>query len=277
MSVSAWVVSANINLPSCTPSWNYLVENRISTTAQRVELAGLGIFRTSLVITCALIQETHPVLGMEKLMWVYKAEGWYHLRRKPGKLFYLITPKPLRLHVGCVNIYYENVPQSSKYLLWKNLVLTYNKRSDFCQGQLQSACQWVAVVHTSSVFGLKMCHGTSGTSRLTGGEDTQAIWFSKLISIKHSPAVVSQFKTHATEKLDSSHLQGIAGGEPDGGWGSLDMRCYGKGELLPKICQSGRGGLVISCLHCSWWLKSCCHQRGQDFTLHVYPVDTGPN
>lgn len=177
--------------------------------------------------------------------------------------------------MGCANTYYEHVPQSSKYLLWKSLVLTLNRPCDFCQGRLQSACQWVAVVHSSSVLGLKMCCGASGTSQLTGGEDTQAHWFSKLISIKYGPAVVSQFKTHATVKQDSSHLQ-VAGGKPDGGWGSLDRRCHGKGELLPKICQSGRGGPVISCLHCSWWQKSCCRQRGQDFTLRVHPVDTAP-
>lgn len=112
-------------------------------------------------------------------------------------------------------------------------MLTLNRPCDFCQGRLQSACQWVAVVHSSSVLGLKMCCGASGTSRLTGGEDTQAHWFSKLISIKYGPAVVSQFKTHATVKQDSSHLQ-VAGGKPDGGWGSLDRRCHGKGELLPK-------------------------------------------
>lgn len=84
----------------------------------------------------------------------------------------------------CVSIYYEHVPQSSKYLLWKSLVLTHNRPFDFCQGWLQSACQWVAVVHTSIVLGLKMGR-VSGTSRLTGGKNTKAFYFSKLISINH--------------------------------------------------------------------------------------------
>lgn len=74
MSVSGWVVSANINLPSCTLSRNYLLENEnihYSTEggASR-HWAFLGCH-----ITGAPIQETHPVLGMEKLMRVYKAEG----------------------------------------------------------------------------------------------------------------------------------------------------------------------------------------------------------
>lgn len=67
------MVSDKINLPSCTLSQNYLVENEDIHCSKREELAGLGIFRTSLVITGAPIQETHPVLGMEKLMRVYKA------------------------------------------------------------------------------------------------------------------------------------------------------------------------------------------------------------
>lgn len=246
---------------------------RISTTAWRVELAGMGTFRTSLVITCASIQETHPVLGMEKLMWVYKAVGWYHLSRKPGKLFYLITQIISKLS-QTVNIYYEHVPQSSKYLLWKNLVLTYNKPPDFCQGWLQSAGQWVAVVHTSSVLGLKMCHGASGTSWLNGGEDAQACCFSKLISI--SLAVVSQFKTHATVKLDSSLLQSMLEVSLMVAGAAWTWDAMGRDNSFQKS-QSDREGMVISCLHCSWWQKSCCHQRGQDFTLHGYPVDTGPD
>lgn len=66
--------------------------------------------QTSLVITGAPIQETHPMLGMEKLMRVYKAAGWYHLSRKPGKLFYLITQiisKPSQTGCGVC-----------EYLLW---------------------------------------------------------------------------------------------------------------------------------------------------------------
>lgn len=39
-----------------------------------------------------------------------------------------------------------------------------------------------------------MCRGASSTSRLTGGEDTQARCFSKLISIKHSQAAVFNSK-----------------------------------------------------------------------------------
>jgi len=96
-----------------------------------------------------------------------------------------------------------------------------------------------------------MCLGVSGTSWLTGGENTKARSFSKLICVNHSPVVVSRFKTHAAVKQDSLHLQGTAEGERCGGCGSSVARCYGKGESLPKIRSSGGGVLVISWLHCS--------------------------
>lgn len=81
-----------------------------------------------------------------------------------------------------------------------------------------------------------------------------------------SASSMPQFKTHATVKLDSLHLQGIAGDEPDGGWGSLEMRCYGKGGLLPKICQSSRWGAgdILSPRK-----KPCC-QKGVRISPSVY-------
>ena len=66
--------------------------------------------QTSLVTTGAPIQGTHPALGMEKLMRLYEAAGWYHLSRKPGRLFYLITQivsKPSQTGCGVC-----------EYLLW---------------------------------------------------------------------------------------------------------------------------------------------------------------
>lgn len=131
--------------------------------------------QTSLVTTGAPIQETHPALGMEKLTRAYEAAGWYHLSRKPGKLFdwiAQIVSKPSRTGLGGgASIYYEHVPPSSKYLLWKSLVLTHNRPSDFCRGRLQSACPWVAAVRAGSVLGPTTCRGVSGTSQLTGGKN----------------------------------------------------------------------------------------------------------
>lgn len=183
--------------------------------------------------------------------------------------------------VGCASIYYEHVPQSSKYLLWNSLVLTHNRPFDFCQGWLQSACQWVAVVHTGSMLGLEMCRGVNGTSQLTGGENTKACWFSKLISINYGPVVVSRFKTHAAVKQDSSHLQGVAWRTWRRTWrwlGQLGRKMLWEGRTPSKNpAHQAKGGLAISWLHCSWWQNSCCRQRGQDFTLCVHPVDTGPD
>lgn len=157
----------------------------------------------SFVTTGALIQETHPALGMEKLMWVYEAAGWYNLSRKPGRLLYLIIQiisKPSQAGCGVC-----------EYLLWVCAsilkISSLKKRGAnaqqtfwFLSGRLQSAGQWIAVVHTGSLLGLKMCRGVSGMSRLTGGENKKACWFSKLISVNRGAAVMSQFKTHAALK-----------------------------------------------------------------------------
>lgn len=147
-----------------------------------------------------------------------------------------IVSKPFWTGRGCASIYYERVPRSSKYLLWKSLVLTHNRPFDFCQGGLQSACQRVAVVHTGSKFWLKMCLRVSCTPQLAGSENTKAFWFSKLISINRGPAAAAQFETHAAPKQGSLHLQGVAEGKPDA------RRCR-KGDLLKKCCLSGRGRL----------------------------------
>lgn len=90
--------------------WEYLPQHRGWSWQDWAFLGHNPSAQSSLVITGAPIQETHPVLGMEKLMRVYKAVGWYHLSRKPGKLFYLITQiisKPSQTGCGVC-----------EYLLW---------------------------------------------------------------------------------------------------------------------------------------------------------------
>lgn len=93
-----WVVSINTNLPSCRrvmPSvtelslrkWEHPPQRRGWSWQDWAILGDNPSAQTSLVTTGAPIQETHPALGMEKLTRAYEAAGWYHLSRKPGKLF----------------------------------------------------------------------------------------------------------------------------------------------------------------------------------------------
>lgn len=182
MLVLAWVVSTNTSLPPCSLwqnylCWSYLLENE-NIPVQRVEQAGWGIFRDNPSIPTSLVTTSDtPVLGMEKLTWVHWAVGWYHLSRKPEGPLYLmvlIVSKPFWTGCGCVSIYYEHVPRSSKYLLWTCLVLTHTRPFDFCQQGLQSACQRVAVMHISSELWLKMCLRVSCAPWLAGSENMKA-------------------------------------------------------------------------------------------------------
>lgn len=219
MLVPAWVVSTNTNLLPYSLwqnylCWSYLLENE-NIPVQRVEQAGWGILRDNPSIPPSLVTTSS---GEWKSWHGILSIGWYHLSRKPEGPLYLmmlIVSKPFWAGCGCVSIYYEHVPRSSKYLLWTSLVLTHTRPFDFCQGGLRSTCQRIAVMHISSELWLKMCLGVSCAPWLAGSENMKAFWLSKLISINKGPAVITQFKTHAAVKQAFLNSQGAPEDEPD--------------------------------------------------------------
>lgn len=175
----------------------------------------------------------------------------------------LMVSKPFWTGCGCVSIYYECVPQSSKYLLWTSLVLTHTRPFDFCQGGLQSACQRVAVVYIGRKLWLKICLGVSCAHWLAGSENMKAFWLSKLISINRGPAVVTQCKTHAAVKEAFLHSQCAIGtvgreirfwkcssGKSRLGWYSVCIAVDGKLLFLSKW-----SGFQPLCIPCWRWAK----------------------
>lgn len=122
---------------------------------------------------------------------------------------------------------------------------------------------------TPAVLSLEMCCGAGGTSWLTGGEDKQARWFSKLISIKHAPI----------QNTCYSEIGLITFARHCWRW-----TWWWLGQPGDEMLWEGRTpskNLPIKQMRGWWYLvsteKALLSKRGQDFTLCVHSVDTGPD
>lgn len=239
---------------------------RISTAAQREELAGLGIFRTSLVITGAPTQETHPVLGMEKLMRVYKAVAWYNLSRKPGKLFHLTTriiSKPsqngcgvceylLRACASALKISLKKPGADTQQTWFLSRMLTECLSVGSC-GEHQQ-CAWIGNVLWSWQHIL-----ANWRWRHTGTLVLKAHQHQACPNSKH---MLQWNWTHCICKalLEMNLMMA---------WAAWRWDAMGREDSFQKSANQAEEGLVISCLHCSRWQKPCC-QKGVRISPSVY-------